>query len=129
MKYSPYSLLVLLFLLFIFENSYSQGGTCSAIEPFCAGSQALIFPNCNDTDSDCNSAAEPGPDYGCLFDQPYPAWFYLQIAQAGVLNFDIIQNTAFDGDGNPIGTLDVVFQLHLLKALPYLMVSQERFMF
>ena len=110
MKYSPYSLLVLLFLLFIFENSYSQGGTCSAIEPFCAGSQALIFPNCNDTDSDCNSDAEPGPDYGCLFDQPYPAWFYLQIAQAGVLNFDIIQNTAFDGDGNPIGTgLDVDF--------------------
>ena len=80
------------------------------IEPFCAGDQALIFPNCNNTEPTCNATAEPGPDYGCLFTQPYPAWFYLQIDQTGTLEFDIIQNTAFDVDGNPTGTgLDVDF--------------------
>ena len=110
MKYSPYSLLVLLLLLFVTENNFAQGSTCAAIEPFCAGNQALIFPNCNNTDPACDAAAEPGPDYGCLGSQPYPAWFYLQIDQTGVLNFDIVQNTAFDGGGNPVGTgLDVDF--------------------
>ena len=68
-------------------SAFAQGSTCATIEPFCAGDQALIFPNCNDQDPNCNPAAEAGPDYGCLFTQPYPAWFYLQVDQAGRLDF------------------------------------------
>ena len=80
------------------------------MDPFCAGNQALIFPNCNNTEPTCDATAEVGPDYGCLFTQPFPAWFYLQIDQSGILEFDIIQNTAFDSDGNPTGAgLDVDF--------------------
>ncbi|MDG1315178.1 MAG: BspA family leucine-rich repeat surface protein, partial [Flavobacteriaceae bacterium] len=80
------------------------------IEPFCAGDQSLIFPNCNNTEPTCNATAEAGPDYGCLFSQPYPSWFYLQIDDPGDLDFEIVQNTAFDGNGNPTGTgLDVDF--------------------
>ena len=110
MKLTPFKLIIIVISIFFVENSYSQGGTCDAIDPFCAGDQALIFPNCNNTEPTCNATAEAGPDYGCLFTQPYPAWFYLQIDQAGTLEFDIIQNTTFDGDGNPTGTgLDVDF--------------------
>ncbi|SDE30221.1 hypothetical protein SAMN05421855_1011, partial [Ulvibacter litoralis] len=101
----------LLFIFLFFPLiMLAQGGTCSEIEPFCAGDQSLIFANCNNTDPDCNATAEPGPDYACLFDQPYPAWFFLQIDQAGTLNFEITQNTSFDVNGNPTGTgLDVDF--------------------
>ena len=108
-KLLPVSLVVLLILLFS-NHIVAQGGTCAEIEPFCAGDQALIFPNCNNLDPNCNPTSEIGPDYDCLFTQPYPAWFYLQIDQSGVLDFVIIQNTIFDGNGNPIGTgLDVDF--------------------
>ncbi|MDA9908074.1 hypothetical protein N9D22_06760, partial [Flavobacteriaceae bacterium] len=103
-------ILFTLISFFIVGKSYSQGGTCAAMDPFCAGDQALIFPNCNNTEPTCNANSETGPDYGCLFTQPYPAWFYLQIDQTGTLEFDIIQNTSFDVDGNPTGTgLDVDF--------------------
>ena len=103
-------ILFTLISFFIVGKSYSQGGTCAAMDPFCAGDEALIFPNCNSTDSNCDTTAENGPDYGCLGTQPYPAWFYLQVDQTGTLEFDIIQNTSFDVDGNPTGVgLDVDF--------------------
>ena len=73
-----FPIVILLFFLSPFI-SFSQGSTCANIEPFCAGVEAYIFPNCNDTDSNCAPTAESGPDYDCLFSQPYPAWFYLQI--------------------------------------------------
>ena len=100
------------FLLMLVSTSvFAQaGGTCADIQPFCAGNDALIFANCNDQDPSCTDSAEPGPDYGCLFTQPYPAWFYLQIDEPGNLDFEIIQNTAFNANGEPIGQgLDVDF--------------------
>lgn len=102
------------FILFLFmcvaPSVFAQGGTCAEIEPFCAGNEAFIFANCNSSDPNCVATAEPGPDYGCLLSQPYPAWFYLQIDEPGSLDFEIVQNTAFDANGNPIGTgLDVDF--------------------
>ena len=102
-----FPIVILLFFLSPFI-SFSQGSTCANIEPFCAGVEAYIFPNCNDTDSNCAPTAESGPDYDCLFSQPYPAWFYLQIDTPGDLDFEIVQNTEFDTNGDPIGTgLDV----------------------
>ena len=104
--------IVSFFLLMLSSTSvFAQGGgTCADIQPFCAGNDALIFANCNDQDPNCNATAEAGPDYGCLFSQPYPAWFYLQIDQPGNLDFEIIQNTAFNSNGDPIGQgLDVDF--------------------
>lgn len=102
------------FLMMLTSTSaFAQGGggsTCADIQPFCAGNEALIFANCNEDDPNCAESAEPGPDYNCLFLQPYPAWFYLQIDEPGRLDFQIIQNTAFNANGDPIGTgLDVDF--------------------
>ena len=74
--------------------SFGQGLTCDQAAPFCAGNAALVFPNTSD-----NSNAEGGPDYGCLLQQPNPAWYYLQIGQAGDLDISIAQNTQQDFSG------------------------------
>ncbi len=111
LKKQKTSLYLTVLFVFIFTiNSFAQGGTCSNIEPFCAGNEALIFPNCNVNEPTCTQDADSGPDYACLGSQPWPAWFYLQIDQPGDLSFDIVQNSQFDANGNPIGTgLDVDF--------------------
>ena len=110
LKQYYYFLIAILFFFLLPASSFAQGGICAEIEPFCAGDEAYIFPNCNDTSEDCTAEAEEGPDYGCLFSQPWPAWFYLQIDESGDLDFEIVQNTAFDGNGDPTGNgLDVDF--------------------
>lgn len=82
----------------------SEPGTCVELEPLCS-QEGLIFENTSD-----GSSAEPGIDYECLGSQPNPNWFFLEIGQAGDIDLEIVQNTAFDADGNPVGTpLDVDF--------------------
>ena len=106
-----YYFLIAILFFFLPTGTFAQTMFCEAtIEPFCSGDEAYIFPNCNSTNVDCTEEAEEGPDYGCLFSQPWPAWFYLQIDEPGDLDFEIVQNTAFDGNGNPTGNdLDVDF--------------------
>ena len=87
------------------NNVNAQGALCSDIEPFCAGEERLTFPNSNRTNSP-QSNGEIGPNYGCLEEQPYPAWFFLQIEDAGSLTFRISQYENADGTGAP---LDVDF--------------------
>ncbi|MCB7481135.1 T9SS type B sorting domain-containing protein [Christiangramia sediminis] len=97
----------LFFLLGLFSiNSINAQGTrCSDIEPFCAGDERLTFPNANFRNSN-QISGELGPDYGCLDDQPYPAWFFLQIENTGDLSFRISQYENENGTGAP---LDVDF--------------------
>lgn len=100
----------ILFLLVFFLTSagssiMAQGSLCSDIEPFCAGDERLTFPNSNSTNSR-QLSGELGPDYGCLDEQPYPAWFFLQIEKSGNLNFRISQNSNQSGNG---AFLDVDF--------------------
>ena len=111
LKQYYYFLIAILFFFLSPTGTFAQTMFCEAsIEPFCSGNEAYIFPNCNITNADCTAEAEEGPDYGCLFSQPWPAWFYLQIDEPGDLDFEIVQNTAFDGNGNPTGNgLDVDF--------------------
>lgn len=97
---------LLVFFLFIAGSSmYAQGSLCSDIEPFCAGEERLTFPNSNSTNSN-QLSGEVGPSYGCLDEQPYPAWFFLQIENSGNLNFRISQNSSQNGGG---AFLDVDF--------------------
>jgi len=55
--------------------------TCESAMPFCTGGlSGLTFP------ATVNSPpAQPGPFYDCLFTQPNPAWYYLQVANSGNL--------------------------------------------
>lgn len=77
---------------------------CIDAAPFCSD-DGLIFENVSD-----GSTAQSGIDYECLITQPNPSWFFLEIEEAGDLSLEIVQNTQFDVDGNPIGTpLDVDF--------------------
>lgn len=77
---------------------------CVDALPFCS-QEGLIFENTSD-----GSVAQDGIDYECLGSQPNPSWFFLEIEEAGDLDLEIVQNTAFDADGNPVGTdLDVDF--------------------
>jgi len=78
---------------------FGQGNSCESLDPFCAGDEELVFPNSNSTNSTIVNG-EPGPDYGCLLSQPYPAWFYLQVEETGNLRFNISQFQNEDGSGS-----------------------------
>ncbi|WP_121667372.1 T9SS type B sorting domain-containing protein [Mesonia aquimarina] len=102
------------FNLCITTPDYKDNVDCSELEPFCAPTdesgnpEPLIFPNGYFYLEE--SVAEEGPDYGCLGSEPNPAWFYLQVQESGDLEFEIVQNTAFDETGATIGDgLDVDF--------------------
>ncbi|MDR5591842.1 T9SS type B sorting domain-containing protein [Christiangramia sp. SM2212] len=99
------TLLFFLPVLFSINSMNAQGTRCADIEPFCAGDERLTFPNANFQNSN-QITGEFGPDYGCLDDQPFPAWFFLQIEDSGDLSFRISQYENENGSGAP---LDVDF--------------------
>ncbi|MGG5578810.1 fibronectin type III domain-containing protein, partial [Myroides sp. C15-4] len=79
-------------------------------EPFCAGPEGIIFPNNNRENTSEQYPLGQGLQIACLSSAPYPVWYFLKIDQDGDLVFDIIQNTAFDANGDEVGTgLDVDF--------------------
>lgn len=66
--------------------------TCATAQPFCT-STGVNFPG------GVNNASAPvGPNYGCLFTQPNPAWYYLNIATAGNLNISLSNSANVDID-------------------------------
>ncbi|TBW27525.1 T9SS type B sorting domain-containing protein [Gramella sp. KN1008] len=95
----------LLLSWFTINSIYGQGAFCADIEPFCAGTERLTFPNSNETNSN-QISGEEGPDYGCLEEQFYPSWFFLQVEEDGDLIFRISQFQNEDGSG---AALDVDF--------------------
>ena len=99
--------IILVLILGNLSISYvsAQGALCSDIEPFCAGDERLTFPNSNYTNSN-QISGEEGPNYGCLEEQPYPAWFFLQIEEGGDLTFNISQ---YENSNNTGAPLDVDF--------------------
>ena len=66
-------------------------GSCDFAEPFCTNSN-YTFP------ASTGTTAQTGPDYGCLFSQPNPAWYYLQIANSGNISIDMSSSPARDID-------------------------------
>ncbi|PKV52523.1 gliding motility-associated-like protein [Aquimarina sp. MAR_2010_214] len=85
----------------------AQGSVCAdpvggnGADPFCS-TTGVVFPNCNLLNSSCVGSAEFGPNYGCLTTQPFPAWYFLQIEDAGNLRFNIVQTQNEDGTGVPL---------------------------
>lgn len=78
-------------------------GFCSSDNP----DQSILFDNTFDINGEDNGSLGP---IACLYSSPNPVWYYLQVDQSGVLNFELIQNTEFDEAGEPIGDgLDVDF--------------------
>ncbi|MEC7863743.1 MAG: hypothetical protein VYB55_01610, partial [Bacteroidota bacterium] len=68
---------LLLSLLFITPQLlFAQSPNCLGAEPFCTGTN-YTFP------ASTNTTSPTGPYYDCLFTQPNPAFYYLQIDQPG----------------------------------------------
>lgn len=53
-------------------------------------------------DGEIPTSAPTGPNYGCLFNQPYPRFFYFKIDQSGDLYFELNQYTLPDQEGTDI---------------------------
>lgn len=86
------NVLFILAFLFISESSFAQSGFCNQSEPFCTD-DILTFPAGVNTGS-----AEAGPDYGCLFTQPNPAWYHMRIAVPGDLIIQMYSTPSEDID-------------------------------
>jgi len=85
---------VIYFLICLFTGSiaFAQGPTCSEIEPFCTDSGITFGAGVNSGD------AEAGNDYDCLFTQPNPAWYFLEIEQPGEIVVDMTNSNNVDID-------------------------------
>jgi len=77
---------------------------CENAANFCGEGGALYGSNIIGIDDDTSVA--------CLGTIPNPSWNIIQIGESGSVNIQIVQNTEFDDQGNPIGDeLDVDFVL------------------
>ncbi len=84
-------LLLISALMLCSVQSFSQGALCSEMTPFCTDSGAA-FP------ASTNTTSEAGNTYGCLIDQPNPAWYYLEIATAGDIEITLTNSMSVDVD-------------------------------
>ncbi len=82
---------------------YAQptGASCAAANPFCS-SQTYNFENNNATSNNLGTSSPSGPNYGCLFSQPRPIWYYMQIGQTGPISLTLRQTTGQNGTGSLI---------------------------
>ena len=65
--------------------------SCASAQPFCT-SVGANFP------AGVNTTAPVGPNYGCLFSQPNPAWYFLNIATPGNININLSNSANVDID-------------------------------
>ncbi len=71
----------------------SVNSTCGGSLPFCTDIGSYEYP------AGVNSGSgEQGPYYGCLYSQPNPAWYYMQIDQPGNLSIKMHTTPARDID-------------------------------
>ena len=82
-------------VLFVLIACYLHAQTsCENASPFCAsGVSGVTFPATTSI-----TAAQTGPNYGCLGSTPNPAWYYLQISSTGSLDI-LIQGQATNPPG------------------------------
>lgn len=83
---------ILLFAVITFSLSvFSQGNNCNSASAFCSGSTSYPAGVSAGT-------AQPGPNYGCLFSQPNPAWFFMQVSTPGNIALTITASPPRDID-------------------------------
>ena len=84
--------LIIVFIIALFSGkAFAQGADCSTADPFCT-TLGATFP------ASTSTTAAAGPNYGCLFSQPNPAFYFLNIATAGSLTLDISSSAGVDID-------------------------------
>lgn len=75
---------------------------CINPEPACSNDEGfgLNIPFLGN--GDIPTSAPPGPNYDCLYNQPYPRFYYFKIAESGNLYFNLNQYTQPNQQGTPI---------------------------
>ena len=94
MKKQLLFLSILLCGFFLPNTLFGQGNSCGNATPFCtAPGQTFVYNNVSD--GSVAPANNPGgsPDYGCLFAEPDPSWFYIKTTAAGTLTYTLSQGT------------------------------------
>lgn len=81
-QFIQYCLLFSIILL-AWQQTQAQGTNCATATSFCSNGLDPYPAGVN------NPAAPIGNNYDCLFTQPNPAWFYLDINQSGSLDFTL----------------------------------------
>lgn len=83
----------------LFLKAHSLISTPSNVtNDLCVNSQAICFATNDTIPFNINTIAEYGPNYGCLYTQPNPMWFNIQISQPGDLIFNLTSPTGNDID-------------------------------
>ncbi|MCX8081195.1 MAG: gliding motility-associated C-terminal domain-containing protein [Bacteroidia bacterium] len=82
-------LIAVFWVLFTICFAFSQPNTtCQNAAPFCTGTTYNFPAGVN------AGSAQNGPYYDCLFTQPNPVWYYMQVAQSGPITI------VMQGSGN-----------------------------
>jgi hypothetical protein len=72
-----FHILLIPFFFIAASNLDAQNSLCSTAYPFCTDTIYLFPAGVN------AGTAEDGPNYGCLYTQPNPAWYYMQVLDPG----------------------------------------------
>ncbi len=75
-----------------FAQSYGQSPFCSGATELCPA-EGVTYPATTDAGD-----APSGNNYGCLGSEPNPAWFYVEISQAGNINIALTNSNNEDID-------------------------------
>jgi hypothetical protein len=65
------------------------GNDCPIMQPICTGNTYCYTAG-------IGSSASSGNNYGCLYTQPNPSWYYFEISTAGNLIFDLAAGSDID---------------------------------
>lgn len=84
-----YKITVALIFSMTATGAFSQGATCAEMEPICTD-VGISFT------TGVGTTSEPGNDYGCLFTQPNPSWYYLEIAVPGDIEMELFADSDID---------------------------------
>lgn len=85
-------IIIVLLIVIVKLPLFAQiGASCNIAEPFCSG-VTYAFP------MGTNTTAEPGPNYGCLYSQPNPYWYYIRVTHPGDISIYMHSPTGNDID-------------------------------
>ena len=86
-----HKIITIFICLLAFKTVLAQSPNCLGAEPFCTGT-SVSFPAAT------NTTSPVGPYYDCLFTQPNPAFYYLQIDQPGNITISMQSTPLVDID-------------------------------
>ncbi len=81
-----------LFTFFFSTTLKSQNNLCNSANPFCTGTTYNFPAGVN------AGTAQTGPNYGCLYSEPNPAWYYMQVGTSGTIEIEMHSTPQVDID-------------------------------